>query len=102
MKEKHFIAGLNSKVWKCPNPECSAKGRSFKRKDALLNHRNKSCNKKQLERDPDFTPLPDIEEGSDEEIKRWMRAAGDQRKDIRQKLRAGILWSVDLLTPVHL
>jgi len=102
MKNEHPAFASNSRIWKCPNPGCSHQSRSFKRKDLLQNHRNKSCNPKRLRKDPDFIPLPDIVEGVDTELKRWTYAAADQRKAIKQMLRAGTPWSVDLLQPVHL
>ena len=102
MKDKHLTHTSGSTVWKCPNPKCHSKGHPFKRKDLLLNHRTKSCNPRHLGQDPAFIPLPDIVEGSDAEVRRWINAAAGQRKAIRQKLRAGIPWSVDLLQPVHL
>lgn len=102
MKNKHLTAASGSMVWKCPNPECHSKGHIFKRKDSLSNHRRKSCNPRHLGRDPAFVPLPDIVEGSDGEVRRWINAAAEQRKIIRQRLRDGTPWSEDLLQPVHL
>jgi hypothetical protein len=101
MKHKHVTLASGSKAWKCPNPKCRLKGRSFLRNDRLLSHR-KECNPTNLCLDPNFVPLPDIEEGSDEELKRWMKAAAGQRGAIRRKLRAGTPWSVDLLQPVYI
>lgn len=102
MKNKHPAFASDSMVWKCPNPGCSHQSRSFRRKDLLLNHRRNCCNPKHLRQDPDFIPLPDIVEGVDTEVKRWTYAAAGQRKAIRQMLRTGTPWSVDLLQPVHL
>jgi len=102
MKAKHFKLGVDAMIWKCPNPKCKGKGRSFKRKDTLRVHRKKSCNPMHLQRDPSFVPLPDIQEGNDTEVKRWMAAGDDQRKSIRKMLRAGTPWSADLLQPIYL
>ena len=101
MKREHFTPGSDAMAWKCPNPKCQSRGRSFERKDTLRAHR-KHCNSRHLRQDPDFIPPPDIEEGNDGDVKRWIKAGSNQRRVIREKLRAGTPWSVDLLQPVHL
>ena len=102
MKRRHLEPGFNAKAWRCPNPDCKRNGRSFRRKDTLTSHRRKSCDPWHAQKDPDYIPLPNIEQGNDEELRRWMTAGFEQRNSIRGKLRAGTPWGVDLLQPIHL
>ena len=87
-------------VWLCPNLACRCKGHPFKRKDLLATHR-KRCDRKNSKVDQGPL-LPNIVVGSDQEVQGWMDAARDLRKEVREKLRAGTPWSIDLLRPVSL
>ena len=102
MKRMHFKLGSNAKAWKCPNLKCGRKGRPFGRKDSLVNHRRRTCDSQHLQENPDYFPLPDVEEGNEIEVKRWITAGREQRNLIRKKLRADTPWSGDLLKPTHL
>ena len=102
MKRSHLELGVNAKAWGCPNPDCKRDGRSFRRKDTLTSHRRKACDPWHARRNPDYIPLPNIEQGTDEELRRWITAGFEQRKIIKEKLKAGTPWSMDLLQPVHL
>ncbi|KAF9651999.1 hypothetical protein BDM02DRAFT_3109741 [Thelephora ganbajun] len=55
-----------------------------------------------LRKDPNFIPLPNIEEGDDVEVKRWIKAGKALRDSIKKKLRDGTPWGFDLLEPIHL
>lgn len=87
-------------VWLCPNLVCRSKGHPFKRKDLLATHR-KRCNPRNSKVDQGPL-LPNIVVGTDQEVQRWMDAVKDLRKEVREKLRAGTPWSIDLLRPVSL
>ena len=102
MKRKHLKPGSNAKAWRCPNTDCKRDGLLFWRKDTLTVHRRKTCDPWHAQRDPDYIPLPNIEQGSNEELRRWITAGFEQRNSITKKLRAGTPWSVDLLQPIHL
>jgi len=100
MKRSHLKLASKAKVWGCPNLHCKRNGRSFSRKDTLISHRKK-CDKSHALNDTDYISLPTIEQGSDKELKGWIKAGLEQGNAIRKKLRAGTPWSVDLLQPVH-
>jgi len=102
LKRKHLDPGSNAKVFRCPNPHCKRNGLPFWRKDSLKCHRRKTCDSWHAQRIPDYVPLSHIEQGSDKELRRWMRAGFGQRNSIREKLKAGTPWSLDLLQPIHL
>lgn len=97
MKYAHNQA---SRVWLCPNLVCRHKGHHFKRKDLLVSHR-KRCDPRNSGGDQSSL-LPDIVDGSDREVQRWMDAAKDLRKEVKRLLRTGIPWSLNLLKPVYL
>ena len=102
LKDKHFTPGTDAMAWRCPNPMCRRKGRLFKRKDALGAHRKKTCDSWHTNRDPDYIPQSDTELGNDDGVKGWIVAGRKQRNSIKEKLRAGTPWSLDLLQPTYL
>lgn len=102
LRRVHFKPGSNAIAWKCPNPRCKNMGRSFRRRDSLVSHRRKTCDLWHSKQDPYYVAQPHIQDGSDAEVKRWIKAAHRQRNAIKRQLRAGTSWSVGLLQPTYL
>lgn len=96
MKAQHFPD--TSLRFECPNPECSAGGFRFLRKDQYAWHR-RACDVSQM---PGYVLLPNISSGDDTEVNKWMKARLKQRKSIINKLRSKTPWSEDLLEPVSI
>lgn len=94
MKQKHFIALTDMKVWRCPNPRCHNAMTPF---SGTGKHVVRATHAK---KDRSHIALCSIGGGDGRQMMHWVKAGKPLRAFIRKKLRGGVPWSLDLLEPI--